>query len=200
MVMREWKPVSSERTRQAKLRFRSGRTQVKSALRAATVPGKACAYEAVVNATAPQVTAKLGSCILPMRTERIFYSFVAGLLSAGPKSPSLGPPGPSVRCGYVELTTVAVAYWGRAHGKRSVFDEEWSPRIGASWAGVEKLCVRIVREKEPLVLADVWTFGSESTVSAAVSGTVSEPCVSGHSVRTFGSYVSGTVLDIRFGR
>ena len=112
-------------------------------------------YEAVLRGIVPKVTAKLGSSVLPMRTEAQFLSFFGGVLMLGPKAPSQVTSQPGVRWNYVKLVRAAVAYWHVVRGERAVFDAEWTPRMGVFWSGVKRSCVHSTVEKVPLLFADV---------------------------------------------
>ena len=112
-------------------------------------------YEAVLRGIVPKVMAKLGSAVLPMRTEAQFLSFFGGALMLGPKTPSHVTSQPGVRWNYVKLVRAAVAYWHVVRGERAVFDAEWTPRMGVFWSGIKRSCVHSTVEKLPLLFADV---------------------------------------------
>ena len=117
--------------------------------------GTARTYETVLRGIAPKVTMKLGSAVLPMRSEAQFYSFFGGVLLRGPKTTSPVTPQPGVRWNYVKLVKAAIAYWHVVRGERAVFDVEWAPRMGVFWSGVKRSCVHSTLEKVPLLFSDV---------------------------------------------
>ena len=55
----------------------------------------------------------------------------------------------------MKLVKAAVASWHVVRGKRSIFDSEWPPRMGAFWAGIRRSCVHATSGKSLLLLAEM---------------------------------------------
>ena len=53
------------------------------------------------------------------------------------------------------MVKAAIAYWHVARGERAVFDEHWTPRMGALRASIKRACIHVSVEKSPLLLGDV---------------------------------------------
>ena len=108
---------------------------MRSAFYAGSASSAVRTYEAILRGIAPKVTLKLGSAVLPMRTDAQFFSFFGAVLMLGPKSASPVTSHQGVRWNYVKLVKAAVAYWRVVRGDRAFFDAEWTPRMGASGPG-----------------------------------------------------------------
>ena len=128
---------------------------VRSTFGSSASSGTVHTYEAVLRGIVPKVTLKLGSAVLPMRTEAQFYSFFGGVLLLGPKTASPVTSHPGVRWNYIKLVKAAVAYWHVVRGERAVFDVEWTPRMGVFWSGIKRSSVHSTTEKVPLMFSDV---------------------------------------------
>ena len=114
--------------------------------------GTARNYEATLRAIAPKVSAKLSLRVLPMGSRGAFYAVLAAVWLLGPKSPSSVTGQPAVRWSYVKLVKAAAAFWHVLRGKRAIFEDEWSPRMGVFWNGIKRSRVRATSEKSPLLL------------------------------------------------
>ena len=129
---------------------------VRSTFGANASSGTVHTYEAVLRGMVPKVTLKLGSAVLPMRTEAQFFAFFGGVLMLGPKTASPVTSQPGVRWNYVKLVKAAAAYWRVVRGERAVFDIEWTPRMGVFWSGIKRSSVHSTAEKVPLMFSDVF--------------------------------------------
>ena len=99
----------------------------------------------------PKVMRKLGSHVVPMRSEAQFYSFFEAVVMLGPKSTSPVTSQQAARRKYVKLVKAAVAYWHVVRGERANFNAEWSPRVGVFWSGFKRSCIHSTLEKAPLL-------------------------------------------------
>ena len=68
-----------------------------SAFPNSAAPGTVRTYEATLRAIAPKVTAKLGSKVLPMSAEDVFYAFLSSAVLLGPNTASSASAQPGVR-------------------------------------------------------------------------------------------------------
>ena len=55
----------------------------------------------------------------------------------------------------MKLVKAAVASWRVVFGKRAFFDDEWPPRLGAFWAGIQRSCVHATSADSPPFLAEM---------------------------------------------
>ena len=74
-------------------------------------PGAVRTYEAALRALVPKVTAKLGSQVLPVSPEDVFYAFSSAAVSLAPTAASSVSVQPAVRRSFVKVVRAAVAYW-----------------------------------------------------------------------------------------
>lgn len=103
-----------------------------------TAPGRVCTYEAVLRSWVPRVADDLGAPIPPLAYEATFIASCGATLLFGPKSRTLTTGRPAAKCFYVMPVKAAISLWPVVRGSRAVFGEEWSPRMGFFWGGIER--------------------------------------------------------------
>ena len=133
---------------------REVRATAKFAFAAGAAPGTVRTHKATLLASAPKVTARLGSQELPMSWEDASYGFCSGAVLPGPKTAASVSVHPAVRWRYSKLVKAAADFWRVARGSRAVLGGEWSPRMGAFCSGIKRSCVHVSMEKAPLLLPD----------------------------------------------
>ena len=99
--------------------------------------------------------------------ESTSYSFFAGILFAGPKSPSPTNLRPSERWNYMKLVKAIAARLCSVKGARTIFDGEWDPRMAAFLSGITEACFRVSSWSRPS-----WYRTCAPSASAAVIGHV----------------------------
>ena len=77
-----------------------------------------------------KIADKLGSAVLPMVAEGVFFAFPGAFSLLAPESVSPVAGRPAVRRNYVEIAKAAAAFWRLARGSRAVFDRYWPPQNG----------------------------------------------------------------------
>ena len=125
---------------------------MRSAFYAGSASSAVRTYEAILRGIVPKVTLKLGSAVLPMRTEAQFPSFFGAVLMIGPESASPVTSQQGVTSNFVKLVKAAVAFWHVVRGDRAFFDAEWTPRIGIFWYGVKKVAFPLDNGKNPVAV------------------------------------------------
>ena len=142
-------------------------SSLQAAFTASAASGTIRTYESALRAIVPKVTWKLGTEALPLISASQFFSFFGSAVPLGPKSPSLLSGQLGVRWSYAKLFKAAAAYWRVVLGGRAAFGSDWTPHMGASWAGIKRGGIHGSLEKSPLLLSDVRSLCVKAETSAA---------------------------------
>ena len=108
---------------------------ITSASDLSAAPATTLPYEAVARSTAPDVSSRLGSHVLPMPSVFSSHALFGVVLLVGPRTYSSDFYQPDVRWSYDKLVKAAITYWPSVRGTSPVLESDRSTQTGASSAG-----------------------------------------------------------------